>query len=185
VSLRRRIIMSVLGTMLVPMLFSLLGCPCARSFKGKMLPILEHNRRVECSLPLTGTCRDSIISFIDAGGSFEETGGISPDLPNTADTAFLALLGRDSSIYRIGTFERSGTFSAFFDPRKYVEDIVNSCDSEPPPERTRRAYLYRDFWYVFIVDSAWDAQTGETILDANRRFSRMIVMPFLEKKGEK
>lgn len=163
------------------------GCLHSINYKGETLPILELNRRYECSLPLTDVSRDSMLAFIAAGGrwqnsNLDETIG---DLPEESLLSLFSPAG--DSILQVQVFERSAALVKYFPTRNYVEDIVNSCDTEPPPDRTRRAYKYGDFWYVFIAEKTLDTIGGATqpTPDQNKVFSKMIVMRKLAKSGVK
>lgn len=184
VRVKSKSVRPALGLCLVTLSVWLVLSCCGSHYTGVLLPIREASLRMEKSLPLDSSDVNELTGFIAAGGIKS-----SSHIVSIADTRqyreFLALFrpGADSML-KAAVFERQTALKKYIDPLKYERDIVNSCDSLEPEAGTRRAYLFNDFWFVFLVDNTIDPATGTTILDAERRFSRIIVMKQWSHTGE-
>lgn len=152
------------------------GCPSGTTFT--IVPIREGEFREEHALPLDKLKIEKIVEFIADGGVHRDN-GLQASVGHEPFRRFLQLFTTDANL-TYGAFKSLPELKEFIDPEKPVLDVIDARKKEGAKGNNRRAYRYRDFWFVFIIDTTF--ADGRPIRDDERKFSCLIVMQVLDRE---
>ncbi len=152
------------------------GCPRGTTFT--IVPIREGEFREEHALPLDSLKIEEIIEFIADGGVHRDN-GLQASVEHEPFKRFLQLFTTEANL-TYGTFKALPELKEFIDPENSVLDVIDARKEEGAKGNDRRAYRYRDFWFVFIIDTTF--ADGRPIRDDERKFSCLIVMQVLDRE---
>jgi hypothetical protein len=163
----------------------LVACCSSKEFNVTVLPIREGKLRYELALPADSASVADAAAFVASGGSNEDLGFDENPVDSTVVSLLLQFEESSDSNLTLSVFEANPQIAAYFDQSDYIHNIVNSCNEEPPPLHSHRAYNYDHFYYVFIIESIQDSVTGDVIPPAEREFSKLIIMKDFAAEGVK
>lgn len=151
---------------------------CQRGVTFTIVPIREAEFREEHALPLDNMKIEEIIEFI-ADGGVHRGNGLQASVEHEPFRRFLQLFTEEANL-TYGNFKTLPELREFIDPEKPVLDVIDARKEEGAKGNNRRAYRYKDFWFVFIIDTLF--ADGRPIRDDERKFSCLIVMQVLDRK---
>jgi len=167
----------------IPIIFVfLLLSSCCNEYFFKGVVVREEIYRSEQQLPLDSTEIDSILFFIAAGG-INLDDGIVNYLESEHFSRFLAHFKEHQNL-KYSKFKNIAGLEEFIETQKPIKNVIDSRAEDGPELENRFAYRYKDFWFVFIVDSLYDEKNFETIPEDERFFSRLIVMKTFDRENK-
>jgi len=152
------------------------GCPGVTTFT--IVPIREGEFREEHALPLDKLKIEEIIEFIADGGVHRDN-GLQASVEHESFKRFLQIFTTEANL-TYGAFKALPELKEFIDPEKPVLDVIDARKEEGAKGNDRRAYRYRDFWFVFIIEKKF--ADGRSIRDDKRKFSCLIVRQVLDRE---
>jgi len=159
------------------MMLCAIAVGCRDQVPLTIVPIREKVFREEQSLPLDSLEIESIVEFI-ADGGVHKNDGIHASVEQEPFLRFLQLFTTEANL-TYETFKELPALKEFIDTGAPSRDVIDAREKEGPRGIHRLAYRYKDFWFVFMVDTLH--VQGVPIRDTERRFSRLIVMQVLDR----
>ena len=157
------------------MILSVIAVGCRSQIA--IVPIREEVFREEQSLPLDSLETESIVEFI-ADGGVRKNDGFHASVEQEPFRRFLQLFTTEANL-TYGTFKELPALKEFIDSGAPLRDVIDAREKEGPRGIHRLAYCYKDFWFVFMVDTLH--VNGVPVSDNERKFSRLIVMQALDR----
>lgn len=164
--------------MVILLVLCIIATSCHRGATFTIVPIREEEFRKEHALPLDNLKIKEIVEFI-ADGGVDRDNGLQASVGHEPFKRFLELFTTEANL-TYGAFKALPELKEFIDPEKPVLDVIDARKEEGAKGNNRRAYRYRDFWFVFIIDAKF--ADGRPIRDDEKKFSCLIVMQVLDRK---
>jgi len=164
--------------MIILLIMCMIIVSCCGTESFTIVPIREAEFRTEHTLPLDSLKIKKIVEFV-ADGGVNRDNGFQAGVEHEHFRKFLQLFTVEANL-AYGAFIALPELKEFINPEKAIKDVIDARKEKGAYQENRYAYRYRDFWFVFWIDTL-RLENGSTIRETERKFSRIIVMQVLDR----